>query len=900
MSSLSIPILLVVNSLANPMGVHDPAPRLGWQMSPVEGRRGLAQSAYEIRVSARPGGPADLWDSGRVAGDASTQVPYQGPALASRTRAYWRVSVWDDKGEESSSAGDAFWETGLLSRSDWSGQWIGASWHGAGQTGANAPYLRREFSLGRRPVGARLYVTALGLYEAYINGTRVGDASFTPGWTDYRKRVQYQVYDVTSLVGQGDNVVGAVLGDGWYAGHVAYRAREIYGDRPKFLAQLEVTYGDGSRETIATDGSWAAAPGPILENDLLMGETYDARSELDGWQRPGAARGDWQPVRIFPDPGIEISPVLGPPVRTEVLLRPVGPPRAADAHRYIYDFGQNLVGVASLSVKAPAGTSVSMRFAEVLDASGSLYTENLRSARATDVYTCRGAKDGETWTPRFTYHGFRYVEVSGLPEGSAPGPDALVARVLHSDAAPAGDFACSNPLINQLQRNIQWSQRGNYFEVPTDCPQRDERLGWMGDAQAFIRTGAWNRDVEGFFTKWQRDIGDAQAADGSEPWVCPKIELTMQDGGPAWSDAAVICPWTVYLCYGDRDILARHFTELERYVAFTGTQCLGDIRLHPSLGKWAGFGDWLALDGSGHIDGGTPKDLIATAYYAQDLKILSSMARVLGNPEAAQKYQELAERVTRAFQRRFITADGLVAGNTQTCYVLALDFDLAPPELRPKLADELVRDIRGRGNKLSTGFVGTPRLLHVLAREGHLDVAYDLLLQKDWPSWLYPVTQGATTIWERWDGWTRDKGFEDKGMNSFNHYAYGAVGDWLYRVVAGIEIDPLSPGYRHFLLQPRPGPALSWAGARHQSPYGEIESAWKIADGSFSWEIVVPPGTTATVRFPPEATAGLGEGGGPLAASPGISKVRQEGGVTLCEAASGDYRFSAAWAGKVP
>ncbi len=900
MSALSIPVLLVVNSLVNPMGIHDPAPRLGWQLAPVEGRRGLAQTAYEVRVSSRPGGPADLWDSGKVPGGDCTQVAYHGAPLASRSRAYWRVTVWDDKGEESTSAGDAFWETGLLSRTEWKGKWIGAPWHGAGQMGANAPYLRREFPLGRKPASARLYVTALGLYEAYINGARVGEDLFTPGWTDYRTRVQYQVYDVTALLRTGGNVIGAVLGDGWYAGHVAYRPREFYGDRPELMAQLEVTYGDGSRETIATDGSWRVAQGPILENDLLMGETYDARSELVDWQRPGAGGGDWRPALVFPDPGIEISPVLGPPVRAEALLGPVGPPRVVDSKHCIFDFGQNLVGVVTLSVKAPAGTPVTLRYAEVLDASGGLYTENLRSARATDVYTCRGGPEGETWTPRFTYHGFRYVEVGGLPEGYVPGRDTVVARVLHSDVAPAGDFACSNPLVTQLQRNIQWSQRGNYFEVPTDCPQRDERLGWMGDAQAFIRTGAWNRDVEGFFTKWQRDIGDAQAKDGSVPWVCPKIETSMQDGGPAWSDAAVICPWTVYQCYGDLAMLAAHFDELERYVAFTGTQCLDDIRLHPSLGKWGGFGDWLALDGSGKTDGGTPKDLIATAYYVQDLRLLSSMARALGRTESAEKYQALAERVTRAFQRRFITADGLVAGNTQTSYVLALDLDLAPPELRPKLTDELVRDIRSRGDRLSTGFVGTPRLLHVLAREGRIDLAYDLLLQKDWPSWLYPVTQGATTIWERWDGWTKDKGFEDKGMNSFNHYAYGAVGDWLYRVVAGIEIDPLQPGYRHFFLQPRPGRALSWAGARHLSPYGQIESAWRTEGGAFTWEITVPPGTTATVRFPSEASGEVTEAGAPLEASQGVTAVRRQAGSTLCEVASGNYRFKAGWTAAAP
>ena len=374
---------------------------------------------------------------------------------------------------------------------------------------------------------------------------------------------------------------------------------------------------------------------------------------------------------------------------------------------------------------------------------------------------------------------------------------------------------------------------------------------WLdfGDAQAFIRTGAWNRDVAAFFSKWQRDIADAQAPDGSEPAFIPALEHNPGDGGPGWADAAIICPWTIYRCYGDQAILERHFVELRRYVDFIATQSISDIRLHPSLGKWAGFGDWLALDGSGQIDGGTPKDLIATAYYAYDARILAAMARTLGKPDVASAYEALADRVTTAFQRRFVTADGMVAGNTQTSYVLSLQFDLVPPDLRPKLVNFLVRDIKMHGNKLTTGFIGTPYLLHVLAKEGQLDVAYALLLQQKWPSWLYPVTQGATTIWERWDGWTLEKGFEDKGMNSFNHYAYGAVGDWLYRVVAGIELDPAQPAYRHFLLSPQPGGSLTSARGTHLSPYGAILSSWRKGNGTFEWDVVVPPNTSATATF---------------------------------------------------
>ena len=897
MNSIAVPALLICNYLVNPLGLHDPAPRLSWQLAAAEQQRGVRQTAYQIKVSTRPDGPADLWDSGRVESDATTQIPYAGTALPSSTRAYWQVTTWDQDGRSSSSpAGETYWETGLLERDDWSAEWIGAPWYGSGQNGSPAPYLRREFKLGRPVARARLYITALGLYEAYLNGKRVGTDDFTPGWTDYRRRVQYQVYDVTKELVAGDNVIGAILGDGWYCGHLAQEGRQIYGDRPKLLAQLEVTYADGSRDVIVSNGDWKVAGGPILESDMLMGESYDARQELTGWQKTGTSGAEWRPAVVFADPGIDLSPTLTPPVKTHESLAARGEPAKISgwgSDAYIYDFGQNLVGNVTLRVKAPAGTTIKLRFAEILDEKGALYVANLRAARATDYYTCKGDPDGETWTPRFTFHGFRYAEISGLPREITPTAETLVAHVQHSAMPPTGDFTSSDPLLNQLQRNIQWGQRGNYLEVPTDCPQRDERLGWTGDAQAFIRTGAWNYQVASFFTKWQRDIADAQQDNGAVPAVIPALKLVPGDGGPAWADAALICPWTVYRCYGDAAILADHFDSLRRYVDYLGTQSQEEIRLHPALGKWGGFGDWLALDGSGQTDGGTPKDLIGTAFYAHDARLLAAMARRLGQEKVAADYEALANRVVQAFQRRFVTAEGLVAGNTQTSYVLALHFDLVPDELRPKLTAELVRDIRRRGTKLSTGFVGTPYLLHVLTREGQLDVAYDLLHQQQWPSWLYAVTQGATTIWERWDGWTKDKGFQDPGMNSFNHYAYGAVGDWLYQVVAGIELDPEQPGYQHFLLQPRPGGKLTSARGVHRSPHGEIVSGWSRSEGRFEWEVVVPANATATARFPVPTDATITEGDTPLGKVDGVSRVRTADGVVTCELVSGRYRFVA-------
>jgi alpha-L-rhamnosidase len=609
---------------------------------------------------------------------------------------------------------------------------------------------------------------------------------------------------------------------------------------------------------------------------------------------PGPETGRWASATVFTDPGIELSPSLDRPVTAHEQIEAVVEPRRVSGNRYIYDFGQNLVGVATLRVHAPISTKITLRYAEMLDSKGELYVDNLRAARATDTYICKGDAKDESWTPRFTYHGFRYAEISGLPEGAAPGRAALVAHVLYTDVATSGDFTCSNPLINQLQHNIQWSQRGNYLEVPTDCPQRDERLGWTGDAQAFIRTGAWNRDVDAFFNKWQRDIADAQLPSGSVPAVVPRME-GMDDGGPAWADASIICPWTVYENYGDRALIARHFDALRRYVGYIDSQTLQGIRLDPSLKKWAGFGDWLALDGSGKTDGGTPKDLIATAFYAHDAHLMADLARAIGKDDVAMRFEALEAREKKAFLDRYVSADGTITGNTQTCYVLALQFDLVPESLRPALLGRLVDDIRTRGNKLSTGFVGTPYLLHVLSREGRSDVAYALLNQKDWPSWLYPVTQGATTIWERWDGWTADKGFEDKGMNSFNHYAYGAVGEWLYRVVAGVDIDPAHPAYKHILLRPIPGGGLTFARASHMTPYGEVSSGWKAAKNAFEWDVVVPQNTTATARFPVPEGASITESGVPAASAEGVSSFGAGQGAITCELASGAYHFKATW-----
>ncbi len=846
------PRLLHAESFLNPLGLHAPHPILSWQAT---GPDGLFSTAFQILAAATREAldqdQADLWDTTWLAQERTNQISYAGPALSSRQRVWWKIRLKDNQDEISPWSEPAFFEMGLLQSTDWTAQWIGSAITGGPRVTAPSPYLRKEFATSSDIKSGRLHVTALGLYECEVNGTRIGDDVFTPGWTDYNKRVQYQTYDVTSLIRQGPNAIGAILGDGWYCGHIEWRNRQMYGDRPWFLSQLEITLADGSRQIIPTDATWKTTIGPILESDTIVGESYDARRELGAWSSPNYAEATWSSVTLGPKYPHPIVASASPRVRRINELHPIAPPVIKDIWPQplsIFDFGQNLSGRARLKIKAPGGSTIRIRYAEALNPDGTIYVENLRAARCIDFYTCSGNGE-ETWEPRFTFHGFRYVELTGYPK------DAILdvtAMALHSDTPAAGTFACSNSLLNQLQHNIQWGQKGNFLEVPTDCPQRDERLGWTGDAQVFVRTACFNFDVQGFFNKWIQDLRDAQGSKGQIPMVAPNPQDPEADGGPAWSDATIICPWTIYLCYGDRRILEHHYASMQRFIDYLlAHRCKGHIRSHVDVDKWGGFGDWLALDGRDAWSGGTPKDLIGTAYLAHDADLMSRIALILGKKEDAAKYRELHEKTVAAFQNRFVTPEGLVAGGTQTSYVLALHFNLLPENLRAPAAKELVCDIEGRKWHLTTGFVGTSYLCPVLADHGYLDIAYKLLEQETYPSWLFPVKNGATTIWERWDGWTPEKGFQDKAMNSFNHYAYGAIGAWMYRTVAGLDLDPADPGYRHILFCPRPGGTLTWAEATLPTPYGPASIRWDKKEKSLEVQLTIPTNARATF-IPPD------------------------------------------------
>jgi alpha-L-rhamnosidase len=870
----------------NPLGIDVRKPRLSWQMQTAT--RGVMQSAYQVRVAPSVAdlqtGRNLLWDSGRVNSDESIHLVYEGPPLESAHRYYWQVRVWDGRGKATDWSEPAYWETGLLQPADWQANWIEPDLQEDISRPGPVPMLRREFKLSGVIKSARAYVTSHGLYEMYLNGRRVSDQLFTPGWTSYKKRLQYQTYDVTELLQRGDNAIGVLLGNGWYRGEIGFtNKRNVYGNRVALLCQIKITYKDGREETIGTDQNWKATTGAILMSEIYHGETYDARLEKARWSEPGFADAEWSGVKIASYPKDNLVAPAGPDVHRIQEIKPVKIIKTP-AGETVVDMGQNMVGWVRLKVQGASGTTVTLRHAEVLDKAGNFYTENLRNAKETLRYTLKGG-GVESYEPHFTFQGFRYVAIDGYPGELTL--DSLTGIVIHSDIHPTSEFETSSQLINQLQHNIIWGQKGNFLDVPTDCPQRDERLGWTGDAQVFARTAMFNADVAGFFTKWLKDMAADQNENGSVPYVIPNV--LGAGTSAAWADAAVIIPWTLYLSYGDKHILGDQYDSMARWVEYE-RQRAGDDYI------WDGdfhFGDWLAFasTASDYPGATTGKDLIATAFFAHSTDLLQRIAQILGKSSDAVRYAELLAKIKSAFCREFVTETGRVGENTQTAYALALQFDLLPESLRPVAAKRLAQEIRQRKH-LTTGFVGTPYLCHVLSRYGYTDVAYMLLNREQYPSWLYPVKQGATTIWERWDGRKPDGTFQDKGMNSFNHYAYGAIGEWMYRVMAGIEIDEASPGYKHILIQPQPGGGFTNVKASHATMYGKVSSAWTLKDGKFELAVEVPVNTRATVRLPQAQLANVTESGQALVTGNGITVTKQDDKAVVVEIGSGQYRFA--------
>lgn len=882
-------------NLENPLGLDVALPRFSWKINST--CEGVAQSAWQMQVVLDPQDwekKESYWDSGRVKGSDSVFVEYAGPALSPHTRYFWRVRIWDEAQQVTAWSPAAFWETGFLGKTKWPADWITLAVGAPGAPERPCRYVRKAFELTSRPASARLYITACGLFEPWLNGRRVGRDWLVPGWTDYSTRMEYLTYDVTDQLSPGVNVLGAILGDGWYCGYLSMRlSRNHYGAEPALLAALRIVDADGGIRWIGSGTNWSGLTGPIRSADLYMGEVYDACQDNEGWCTSGFPESGLQAVcQIEKSADVAITGKIVPPIREveQVAARSVAQPRRGV---YVFDLGQNIVGVVRLKIRGARGARVTLRHAEMLNADGTIYTENLRAAQATDTYICKG-KGEEIYTPQFTFHGFRYVELTGIDD---PSLDAVTGVVLQSDLPSTGSFSCSHELINKLQSNIRWGQRGNFLDIPMDCPQRDERLGWTGDAQIFSRTASFNYDVSAFFRKWLLDVRDAQYEDGSYPDVAPdllrvsntqlkRIPPHPHSGNAAYAEAGVICPWVMYERYGDKGILEENYAAMCRWIDYQVETSRNFICTPTS------YGDWLATDAVKPAWAPTPCELVGTAYFAYAAELMSRTAQILGRHADVSRFAAIRKNVVDAFNKEFVTPSGRVVGDTQTGYLLALGFDLLPPERREAAGHYLVQTLARRNYHLSTGFVGTPLLCPVLSSIGRTDLAYRLLFNETYPSWLFPVKNGATTVWERWNSWTPEDGFGEVNMNSFNHYAYGAIGEWLYAHVGGIQTDIDFPGFKRIILRPEPGPGLTWAQTKLESPYGLIESSWEISGDMWKWRIQIPPNTHAVAQCPPGADMNTALiNGQPI----GRQKIRPEKDVLKFKLSSGKYYFESGY-----
>ncbi len=876
---------LTTEHLVNPIGLDETQPKFSWILTSKQ--RNVMQTAYEIQVSENANVSGKLiWQTGKVTSDASINIPFGGEKLQSGKRYFWRARVWDNKGNCSGWSNVNFWQMALLNTADWKAQWIESDMK---EVKRLCPQFRKSFPATKTIQSATAYITAHGMYEANINGKKVGDAFLTPGFTSYNKRLQYQTYDVTSMLQKGENVIAVNVGNGWYRGYLGWITQvNTWGDKPGLLLQLDITYTDGTKESVITDGSWKSATGSIVNAEIYYGETIDANKETTGWKLPNYDESKWAGVKVADYKLNNLVATYNEPVRkhevfkaSKVITTPKG--------EKVLDFGQNMVGFESIKVKGQKGDTIRIYHAEVLDKAGNFYTENLRTATSVSTYVLSGNGE-ESFEPHFSFYGFRYIKIVGA-RGEI-NPENFPAVALYSDIQKNGSFTSSNPLINQLQSNITWGQRGNFLDIPTDCPQRDERLGWTGDAHVFVRTAAYNRGVYNFFAKWMKDVAADQWEDGRVPWVIPNIFTTSKNesGSTGWSDVSTIIPWNIYMAYGDKRILENQYPSMKKWVDYMKNKSINNLwnteKFH--------FGDWLFFrpdDDKDGIAAITDKNMIAQCFFAHSTQMLINAAQVLGKTDDVKLYSDLLSKVKKAYMDEYMTANGGLVSSTQTAYVLALNFDMLPENLRQQAADRLVKNIAKYNDHITTGFIGTPYICHVLSRYGYEDVAYKLLLQKTYPSWLYPVTVGATTIWERWDAQKPDGSFQTSEMNSFNHYAYGAIGDWMYRVAAGLR--EAAAGYKEIIVQPHLGGDFTYMNADLKTSYGNAASHWKSSGNQLIMEVEVPVNTTATIYIPAKSVAEISESGKPLSASKDITLSGTENGYVVVKAGSGKYVFVA-------
>lgn len=863
------PTNLQVEYQQSPLALGTTTPRFSWQIEALDSSaKGLKQTAYELQIASSTDllEKPDLWATGKVASSATHQVTYGGAPLRSRTGAVWRVRSWDQDGEASEWSPAASFSIGLLEESDWAAKWIASAENPIHKTDENvqnfkgtprgvlhltpAKQFRKDFEAAK-PVRAILHASSLGVHELALNGQPVGDWHLAPGWTSYNNRLHYISHDVTEQLNEGKNTLGATVADGWYAGYVAYGlfvnvagldaerpGRAYYGEHPALRLQLDLHYGDGTIKSVGSDESWKTSFGPQTEADILMGETYDARLEQKGWSSPGFDDSTWKSAVLDPGHKGKLEPHPGVELRAIEEIKPI----AVTEHKpgtFIFNLGQNISGLARLNVKGKAGDKVILRYAEMLHQDGRLSTENLRCARAVDTYILKGDPAGEAYLPSFTFHGFQYVEVTGYP--GTPTLDDITGVVIHSDTSMVSSFSCSDPMLNQLHSNITWTQRANYFEIPTDCPQRDERMGWTGDAQVYIKAATYNADIASFTTKWLRDLNDDQWEFGRYPNFAPSPFIRKgMNFAAAWGDAGIICPWHFWQVYGDLTPLEEHWEKMEHFMTFrkerdpeqTGT-AKGD----------SGFGDWLAL-----YTPKTPVEFIDLAYHAHTSELMADMATALGKTARASYYHERHLALSARFAELFVEADGKMKEANQSKYALALYFGLIPEDRKQAAADELARLIRENGNKMQTGFLGTRPLLPVLSAHGHHDLAGILMQQKEYPSWGYEVENGATTIWERWNSFVKGKGVHDPGMNSFSHYAFGAVSEWMFAELGGIS--QVSPGYDVIRIAPRPTGTLTQCSVSTVTRHGKVATSWAVKNDQFEVSLTIPHNSTAVVSLP--------------------------------------------------
>lgn len=818
---------------------------VGWKI--VSDHANIIQKGYQYQVAKNRNFEEVLYDTGYVESDQSQNISVDTSQIGLESVQYYyvRVKIQDNYGEDSGWSTAGFL-TALQAGRNWKADFITAE-QVKDKNHSPVTKLRREFVIEKPVKEVFLIATAQGLYQTFLNGVRIGEDELSPGWTSYRRRLLYQTYDVTGQIVQGVNTWGALVGAGWYKGDISYhRIHNFYGEYAAFSGELIVRYEDGSEESICTDHTWKGADSGIVFSDIYDGEVCDARLGTEGWNRSGYAGNDWRTVQIVQQKREQICPQRGSAVQIQQTL-PVKALLVTPKGETVLDFGQNISGWVQFCVSGNSGDIVELVCFETLDSQGNVYTENLRTAKQTIQYICKGDEE-ETYHPHFTFQGFRYVWIKQYPGEVLS--DRFEALVLYSDMDEIGTFECSNPLLNQLQSNILWGLKGNSVDIPSDCPQRDERLGWTGDVQAFCNTACYLMDIHEFYRKWLCDLAADQQPDGAVTYVVPDVlEPSQPDsfcGASGWGDAAVVLPWILYQETGDKTVIQQQYGSMKAWINFVMEHTEDGIYSYGSQ-----FGDWLGLDAEeGSYHGATPAELTSAAYFAYASDLFAKMAAVVGRDEDARKYDEVHGEAVRHFQNRYFLQDGQMSIQTQTAHVLALSFGLVPEQYRQKTTDRLLELLGQRDMHLSTGFLGTPFIMHALSENGCLDKAYELLLKKDFPSWLYQVEQGATTVWEHWDGLKPDGSMWSADMNSFNHYAYGSIGKWLYEVCVGLRRDERKPGYQHFYVEPQPGGNLTYAETTHLCEYGRILIRWERSasqENDMILRVEIPANTTATI-----------------------------------------------------